>query len=143
MLAYAATLTPDEEDGGFVVTFRDVPEAITQGDRLDEALYNAADALTVALDGYVEAGWTFPKPSPTRAGEHLVILPALVAAKLELYRRMCETGTTRVALARMIGIDERAVRRLLAYKHRSHIGQIETALAKLGKRLEISVRDAA
>jgi hypothetical protein len=34
-------------------------------------------------------------------------------------------------------------RRLLAYKHRSHIGRIEAALAKLGKRLEISVRDAA
>ena len=33
MLAYAATLTPDQEDGGFVVTFRDIPEAITQGKR--------------------------------------------------------------------------------------------------------------
>jgi predicted RNase H-like HicB family nuclease len=52
MLAYAATLTPDEEDGGFVVTFRDVPEAITQGGTLDEALHNAADALTVALEFY-------------------------------------------------------------------------------------------
>jgi antitoxin HicB len=143
MLAYAATLTPDDEDGGFVVTFRDIPEAITHGRTTDEALRNAADALTIALDGYVEAGWAFPKPSSTRAGEHLVTLPALVAAKLELYRRMCETGTTRVALAQMLGVDERAVRRLLAYKHRSHIGQIEAALAKLGKRLEISVRDAA
>jgi hypothetical protein len=31
-LAYPVTLTPDEADGGFVVTFQDVPEAITQGD---------------------------------------------------------------------------------------------------------------
>jgi antitoxin HicB len=143
MLAYAATLTPDQEDGGFVVTFRDVPEAITHGKTIEEALRNAADALTVALDGYVEAGWAFPSGTIRRAREHPVALPALVAAKLELYRRMCETGTTRVALARMLGVDERAVRRLLAYKHRSHIGQIEAALAKLGKRLEISVRDAA
>ena len=28
-LAYPATLTPDDTDGGFVVTFQDVPEAIT------------------------------------------------------------------------------------------------------------------
>jgi hypothetical protein len=70
-------------------------------------------------------------------------VPALGAAQLELYRRLCETGTSQVALAKMRGVDERAVRRLLAYKHRSHIGQIETAFAKLGKRLEISVRDAA
>ena len=143
MLAYAATLTPDEEDGGYVVTFRDVPEAITQGDTLEAALRNAADAVTVALEFYAEDKQRFPSPSKTRPDEHLVTLPALVAAKLELYRRMCETGTTRVALAQMLGIDERAVRRLLAYKHRSHIGQIEAALAKLGKRLEISVRDAA
>ena len=143
MSAYAATLTPDEEDGGFVVTFRDIPEAITQGRTVDEALRNAADALTMALDGYIEAGWAFPNASPAREREHLVTLPALVAAKLELYRRMCQTNTTRVALAQMLGVDERAVRRLLAYKHRSHIGQIEAALAKLGKRLEISVRDAA
>jgi antitoxin HicB len=143
MLAYAATLTPDEEDGGYVATFRDVPEAITQGETLDEALHNAADALTVALEFYAEDQQRFPRPSEPRTGEHLIALPALVAAKLGLYRRMCETGTTRVGLAKMLGIDERAVRRLLAYKHRSHIGQIEAALAKLGKRLEISVRDAA
>ena len=143
MLAFPAALSSYENGGGLVITFRDVPEAITQGDTPEEALRNAADALTIALDGYVEAGWAFPDASSARTGEHLIALPALVAAKLELYRRMCETGTTRVALARMIGVDERAVHRLLAYRHRSHIGQIEAALAKLGKRLEISVRDAA
>ena len=95
------------------------------------------------LEFYAERKQRLPSPSKPRPDEHLITLPALVAAKLELYRRMCETGTTRVALARMIGVDERAVRRLLAYRHRSHIGQIEAALAKLGKRLEISVRDAA
>jgi antitoxin HicB len=143
MLAFPAELSSHENDGGLVTTFCDVPEAITHRDTLEEALRNAADALTIALDGYVEAGWAFPDASPARTDEHLIALPALVAAKLELYRRMCDTGTTRVALARMLGVDERAVRRLLAYKHRSHIGQIEAALAKLGKRLEISVRDAA
>jgi hypothetical protein len=35
------------------------------------------------------------------------------------------------------------VRRLLDLDHRSDIGQIEAALATLGKRLEITVRDAA
>jgi antitoxin HicB len=143
MLAYAARLTPDEEDGGYVVTFRDVPEAITQGDTLEEALCNAADALSVALEFYAADKQRFPRSSKARPEEHLITLPALVTAKLELYRQMCETGTTRVALARMLGVDERAVRRLLAYRHRSHIGQIEAALAKLGKRLEITVRDAA
>jgi predicted RNase H-like HicB family nuclease len=31
---YPATLTPDTKDGGFVVTFADVPEAIMQGENV-------------------------------------------------------------------------------------------------------------
>jgi antitoxin HicB len=60
MLTYPATLTPDQDDGGYVVTFRDVPEAITQGEDVEEALRNAADALTVALEFYAEGKERFP-----------------------------------------------------------------------------------
>jgi antitoxin HicB len=44
MRAYPATLTPDP-DGGFTVTFRDVPDAIAEGDSREEALLRAEDAL--------------------------------------------------------------------------------------------------
>jgi antitoxin HicB len=49
--AYPVTLTPDETDGGFVVTFVDFPEAITQGETVEEALVEAADALDEAIAG--------------------------------------------------------------------------------------------
>jgi hypothetical protein len=39
---YPAILTPDTQQHGFVVTFPDVPEAITQGDDLPEALHQVA-----------------------------------------------------------------------------------------------------
>ena len=42
MRAYPATLTPDP-DGGFTVTFRDVPEAITVADTQEEALLRAGE----------------------------------------------------------------------------------------------------
>jgi hypothetical protein len=42
MRAYPATLMPDP-DGGFTITFRDVPEAITEGDTREEALLRAED----------------------------------------------------------------------------------------------------
>ena len=54
MRAYPAALTPDP-DGGFTVTFRNVPEAITEGDTQDEALLRAEDALESALAMYVAA----------------------------------------------------------------------------------------
>ena len=47
--AYPCQLTADEEDGGLVATFPDVPEAITGGRDRAEALAMAEDALATAL----------------------------------------------------------------------------------------------
>ena len=49
MFLYAVTLRRDR-NGGFVVTFKDIPEAITQGETEAEALAAARDALETALD---------------------------------------------------------------------------------------------
>jgi antitoxin HicB len=62
--AYPVTLTPDETDGGFVVTFVDLPEAITQGETVEEALVEAADALDEAIAGRLLRGDPIPSPSP-------------------------------------------------------------------------------
>src|SRR6266403_4699887 len=89
MRAYPATLTPDP-DGGFTVTFRDVPEAITEGDSRDEVLMRAEDALESALAMYIAAKEPLPKPSAARSGEVMVPLSALGMAKTALYEAMLE-----------------------------------------------------
>ncbi|HEX3530810.1 MAG TPA: type II toxin-antitoxin system HicB family antitoxin [Thermoanaerobaculia bacterium] len=78
-LAYPVTLTPDETDGGFVVTFQDVPEAITQGDDLDGALVQASDALEEAIAGRVRRGDSIPEPSEAGAGQLIIPIPAFNA----------------------------------------------------------------
>jgi len=90
------------------------------------------------------SGTTSPGPSLRRPleDERLITLPVLIEAKLALMRRMYETGITKVELARLLGISEGAVRRLLRFDHRSHIGRIEAALEKLGSRLELRLRHA-
>ena len=60
MFDYPVTLTPD--DGKVLVTFADVPEAITFG--ADEALLNAIDALETGLSFYVDARKSLPVASP-------------------------------------------------------------------------------
>lgn len=45
---YPATLTKENE--GWTVTFRDIPEAITYGDDLQDALNMAQDALITSMD---------------------------------------------------------------------------------------------
>jgi len=132
-----------EPDGSAVnVSFPDVPEALTWGDDAAEALILAEDCVTGALRGYIKRGWSIPSPSPAR-GRPTVTLPPLVAAKLALYEAMREQSVDHEDLAARLGMAEPTVRRLLDLDHRSHIDQVEAALRCLGKRLEITVRDAA
>jgi antitoxin HicB len=139
--AYPFTLTPDE-DGRLVVAFPDVRGACTDGADEAEAIANAHDCLIAALIGSISSREALPRPSPAR-GRSTVTLPPLVAAKLAVYSAMLERHVSNADLAERLGMSERAVRRLLDLDHRSDIGQIEAALAALGKRLEITVSDAA
>lgn len=61
------TLTPD--DGTVLVTFADVPEAITFGVDESEALLNAIDALETGLSFYVGARKPLPKPESRSPGQ--------------------------------------------------------------------------
>ena len=60
MRAYPAALTPDP-DGGFTVTFRDVPEAITEGRGETDVMAQAQDALGLALLTYPARNLALPK----------------------------------------------------------------------------------
>ena len=139
--AYPCTLTPEEE-GGLLVTFPDVPEALTCGDDRGDALAMAKDALAVALAGYVHERRDIPAPSATAKGMELVPLPPVIAAKLALYTAMRAEGITKVALAARLGLSEAAVRKLLDPDHRSHIGPVEKALKAVGRTLVVEDKAA-
>jgi antitoxin HicB len=138
--AYPYELTPQPE-GGFTVTFGDVPEAITQGDTEDEAAAMAEDALVTALSFYTDRAERLPTPSPAE-GRRLAYLPPLVAAKLALHDAMLAAGISNVGLARQLATDEKTVRRLRDPLHQSRINQVDAALRALGKRMAIVVEAA-
>jgi antitoxin HicB len=142
MRAYPASLMADP-GGGFTVTFRDVPEAITEGDSREEALLRAEDALESALAMYVTAKEPLPAPSAAQAGEVMVPLSALGMAKTALYDAMREQGVGRAELARRLRWHLPQVARALDLRHASKMEQIEAALATLGLRLIVDVAKAA
>jgi antitoxin HicB len=76
-------------------------------------------------------------------GRPCAVLPALATAKVLLYRAMREAGSGKSELARQLGWQDALVDRLLDLNHPSPLDQIETALAALGKRLDIRMSDAA
>ena len=142
MRAYPAALIPDP-DGGFTVTFRDVPEAITEGDTHEEALLRAEDALESGLAMYVAAKQPFPAPSEPTADETVVPLSALGMAKTALYEAMREQGVGRAELARRLRWHLPQINRVLDLCHASRMEQVEAALAALGLRLVVDVARAA
>lgn len=140
---YPVDLTPDADDGGFVVTFPDVPEAITQGDDVPGALAEAADALEEAIAGRIRSGDEIPTPRAPADGQSVVPVPALTAAKAALYLALRQTGITKSELAERLGRDEKEVRRLLDPRHSSKMARIQAALAALGKRIALRLLDEA
>lgn len=135
---YPIVLEPQSE-GGFVVTFPDVPEAITQGETEEEALVAAVDALETALSFYVDARENLPTPTPARKGQRTVRPSALECAKLGVYRAMVDQGIRKAELARRLGWHMPQVDRLFDLRHASRLEQIEAAARALGKHLEIRV----
>jgi antitoxin HicB len=136
---YPATLTPDAQDGGFVVTFVDIPEAITQGDDVPEALHQAADCLEEAIAGRIRRRDDIPTPSPIQAGQYAVVVLAQTATKAALYLALRQRQLTQVELAARLQCDEKEVRRLLDPRHASKLSRLEAALALLGQQIVIGV----
>jgi len=135
---YAVKLTPAEE-GGFVVTCRDLPQLVTQGEEQGEALLEAGDAMDEVFAAYMQGGLTFPPPTKAKRGEYLVSPPAETVAKAALYIAMQEAGITKVQLAKKLGVDEKEVRRLLDPHYGSKLPRIAQAISALGHRLVIGL----
>ncbi len=141
-LAYPAALTL-QNDGSYVVSFPDIPEALTDGETKKEALAEAVDCLIAALGGYINDHRDIPRPSQPGPAQAMLIIPPLPSAKLSLYQALQESGITRVALGKRLGVSEGSVRRLLDLDHRSHIGQVDAALSLLEKQIVVEIQDAA
>lgn len=127
-----------QPEGGYIVTFPDVPEAITQGEDFDEALLYAVDALETALSFYIEARKPLPVPSPAE-GRPTVTPSPLECAKLGVYREMTNQGLKKADLARRLGWHMPQVDRLFDLKHASRLDQLEVAARVMGRQIRIDI----
>ena len=137
MFDYPVTLTPD--GGTVLVTFADVPEAITFGTDEDEALLQAIDALETGLSFYVDARKPLPTVSVAALGQKTVRPSALECAKLGVYQAMTEKGIKKAELARRLGWHMPQVDRLFDLRHASKFDQIEAAANVLGKHIQVQI----
>jgi antitoxin HicB len=134
--AYLIDLLHDAD--GVTVTMSDVPELVTCGNTVAEALARVPDALVSALSFYTDEDKAVPHPGDAR-GRPVVAVPILVATKLALHEAMLEAKISNVELGRRMGMGETLIRRLRDPLHRSHIDQVEAALRILGRQVVIDV----
>ena len=132
--SFPVTLTTDEVDGGFTVTFRDLSEAITQGENIEDALNEAADCLEEAIANRVLRRLPIPIPSEANENEYLVTTPLQTSFKASIWLAMQEKNINQTQLAKNLNVDEKEVRRILNPSHNTKLETLERSLLVLGKR---------
>jgi antitoxin HicB len=141
--SYAAEFEPGDRRGVIVVSFPDVPEAITQGDDLVDARAQAEEALGLALLSYPAR--SLPLPKAKAKGKRLAMIAVApdVAAKLAVLEAFADAKISKSELARRMDKDEKEIRRILDPKHPTKLPAMVDALRALGKRLVIGIEEAA
>lgn len=126
-----------EPEGAYTVTFPDIPEAITYGATVEEALLHAKDALESAMEFYFDDHRPVPAPSAAKSRQHRVEIAPSRAAKVLLLNEMLAQDVRPAELARRMKVTPQEVNRLTNLRYGSKIDGIAFALQALGKTLEL------
>lgn len=83
-IEYAFELRPlaDEEGGGWLVTYPDLPGCMSDGETPEQAMINGWDAQTAWLKAAAEAGREVPKPGELPSGKFIARIPRSLHARL-------------------------------------------------------------
>ncbi len=131
------------KEGGWVITCRDLPEAISQAEQNENRIEVAEGCLQAAIEARMRLDMEIPAASPTTKKEILIAPPLGTAAKAALYQSMREAHVNKSELARLLGVDEKEVRRMLDTRHATKIPRLEQAARVLGCRMVIDMERVA
>lgn len=124
------------EEGGFSVTFPDVPEAITEGDTLEEAIFHAHEALELSLEQRLLDKEIIPEPTKQNGNKFHLITPSAAIQAAILVKKSRE-GKSIADLARMLETSWASVSRLESPNYAPNLKYLERAARLLGKKLVI------
>jgi antitoxin HicB len=137
-IVYPAKITFDKTDQRYLVEFYDFEEAITEGETLEEALFNAAEVLTLTLEGRLDEQLEIPKPSKRTAKcVHFIAPSARVQAALLIRLNRGEHSISEIA--RTLDSSWPAISRLEDPHHWPSLRQLERTASAIGHRLVLSL----
>jgi len=136
---YPAIITP-QETGGYLVEFPDLEEAFTEGETLEEALFNAAEVLTLMLECRLDDKEEIPQPSKIKKKNVYWIAPDVKVQAAVLVKQNRQDKSM-AELARMLGTSWPSVQRLENPHHSPTLKILDKAATALGKKLVLSFED--
>lgn len=137
-MEYIVTLEPDT-NGSYLVLCPDIPEMVSVGNTVDEALKEALDGLETAFMIYMDDRRAIPMPTAAKKGDYTVRIPVKVAAKVLLFNEMIAQKVTKAEMARRLDGFQASADRILSIKHSTKLETLEAAFAVLGKHLDLHV----
>jgi len=135
-IEYPAKIQP-EEDGTFFVSFPDIPEALTQGETMEEALFNASEVLTLSMEYRLDEEQEIPDPSDI-VGDNIYLIAPIAKVQSAMLIRKSRKGKSLADLARTLETSWPSVQRLENPHNSPTLKMIDKAAAALGKRLILS-----
>lgn len=136
-LTYGATIEPD--GSGFLVTFRDVENAFTYGESLEEAVFNAQEVLDLMLIDRLDKNEEIPLPSALKNGEVAISASPEVAAPALLHLMRELNHRSMADVARTMGVPYQSYQRIESGKNLT-MRSLNRAAAALGSTVEIRLR---
>ncbi|TAK75727.1 MAG: type II toxin-antitoxin system HicB family antitoxin [Gammaproteobacteria bacterium] len=133
---YPAIFEYDRAEKRYTVSFPDLSEAITEGETLEEAFFNASEVLTLTLEGRMDEGVEIPMPSRRKNAKQ--IAPS-ARAQAALLMRWAKGEHTTAEIARALNTSWPAIARLENPHHWPNLRQLERAAAAIGQKLVISL----
>lgn len=103
VLAYPFSVRPlsEEDGGGFLIEFPDLPGCVSDGETPEEAVLNGRDAAAAYLKSCAKHGDPMPRPSPREQAK----VPAAVSVK----RIRARLGLSQAEFARRFGFQLRTL----------------------------------
>lgn len=98
------------EEGGYWVSFPDIPECLTEGDDMDDAYEMATDALGLCITDDIKEGIELPKPSnPSEIRVDKDSIVVIVCFDLEAFQRKQSSRAVKKTLTIPEWLNEEAL----------------------------------
>jgi antitoxin HicB len=126
-----------EPEGGYSITFPDLPGVITEGDTIEECRRNAEEALNGYLEVSISHGLLPNQPIFIGTLEHEIEVAPHIVIAIEL--RKIRGNISQAVIASKLGIPYQSYQRLEnPVKGNPTIKTLEKVACVLGKRLQVN-----